>query len=275
MRRSRGIRRLLRSNPALWRIARNVRTAANRHLPPRHIEGVDGPVHRNDTMMLDAGQGELYRSRAVATIDLFTDRVAAQGLVPDEARWFEIGCGYGRLVRVLVRRVPPANVVVCDIDPHASKFCADAFAVGRVASDASFALDPPVSADVVFALSVATHIPAAGFERFLDAGLGALRPGGVFLFTTHGEFSFSRIEAYDDGAFEPRRAELEASWREGGIAYAPYAYASDESYGMTWHRPDVVEAALRRRVGEAADIAHEPSAIDGHQDLWMVHLTTA
>lgn len=259
--------RVLRSVPPLWRAASAARRELYARLPPRDVPGI-GLVHRNDTMYrVDAAS---YAERGASTVDLFQARAAERGIDPRAATWFEIGCGYGRLVRVLARRVDPARVTVCDVDDDAATFCANAFGVRRVRSDRDFVFEPPVSADIVCALSVATHIPAAAFERFLDASLGAVRAGGVLLFSTHGATSLANLHVYDGGAYLRHRNELQAAFDGPGIAYRPYPVSRDRSYGMTWHRPDVVEAALRARLGPSAYVHGEPAAIDGHQDLWTV-----
>lgn len=253
--------------PPVWRAAHRARQEVNRRLPPRDVPGI-GPVHRNDTMYrVDAPN---YAVRGASTIDLFVARARDAGVDVERAAWFEIGCGYGRLVRQLVQRVDPSHVSVCDVDPDAAAFCARSFGVRAVRSNTSFDFDPPVEADVVFALSVATHITPAAFDRFLDAALGALRPGGVLLFSTHGPKSLGHLDSYDDGAFAPYRAELEAAYERDGIAYRAYPRSADAGYGMTWHRPDAVETAVRARLGADAVVRGEPAAIDSHQDLWTV-----
>jgi SAM-dependent methyltransferase len=251
-----------------------VRHRVNAVLPPRRIDGVIGPVHRNDTMLRATGR-ERYHRTAVETIDLFAARAEAAGVDPAEAKWFEIGCGYGRLVRVLGERVGADRVWACDVDPDASRFCERAFGVHRVLSNRSFHFEPPVAADVVVALSVATHLPAAGFERFLASAVASVADGGVLLFTTHGRAALDQLGAYDAGAYLPMEGELRAAFEgQDGVAYVPYAVEPDAGYGMTWLRPDAVLALVARAAGAVAtDVAVEEALIEGHQDLWVCRVT--
>lgn len=263
--------RALRRQPAVWSLARAVRQRANTLLPERHIDGIPGPIHRNDTMVRATGP-ERYYPTAVQTVDLFADRAEAAGVDLATSTWLEIGCGYGRLVRALVARAAPHRVWGCDVDPDAVRFCSRAFGIHPVLSDTSFRFDPPVRADVVFALSVATHLPWDGFERFLAAAFGSVEPGGVVLFSTHGAVSLGQLGAYDGGAYVPMEAHVRAGFdSEHGFAYVPYGFEPSGSYGMAWHRPDAVrrkvEAAARRAGG--GEVGVEEAAIEGHQDLWV------
>lgn len=260
--------RFARRHPAAWRVVRAVRQRVNAVLPPRRVPGITGPVHRNDTMLRATGR-DRYQQTGVDTIAMFSERAAAAGVDPGSATWFEIGCGYGRLVRALTAQVDPARVSVCDIDPLASAFCAKAFGVRRIASDASFRFDPPVQADVVYALSVATHLPWSGFERFLEAAFDSVAPGGVLLFTTHGQVALDQLGVYDDGAYLPAEVEIRAGYAsDTGFAYVAYPFEPAAGYGMSWHRWEAVLPVVRAAAG-GGDVVVEPAAVEGHQDLWV------
>jgi SAM-dependent methyltransferase len=254
-------------------LVRTVRQRVNAALPPRRVPGITGPVHRNDTMLRATGH-DRYERTGIETIALFADRAEGAGVDTTAAAWFEIGCGYGRLVRALTARVDPAQVSVCDIDPAASAFCAKTFRVRRVLSDVAFRFEPPVTADVVYALSVATHLPWEGFERFLAAAWAAVRPGGVLLFTTHGQVALDQLHVYDDGAYVPAEADLRSGYGgERGFAYVPYAFEPEAGYGMAWHRAEAALPIVRDALGGegAAEVRVEEAAIEGHQDLWVCH----
>jgi SAM-dependent methyltransferase len=260
----------------VWRLVRRVRHRVNNRLPARRIDGITGPVHRNDTMLRATGR-DRYERTGQETIALFADRAAAAGIDPDGATWFEIGCGHGRLIRALTARVDAGRVLACDIDPTASAFCARAFGVRRVLSDASFRFDPDVDADIVYALSVATHLPWAGFERFLAASFASVAPGGVLLFTTHGDVAMGQVGVYDAGAYLPLAGQLRADYdSDGGFAYVPYAFEPDAGYGMAWHRWEAIVPRVQAAAGGAAavDVVVEEAAVEGHQDLWICRLTS-
>jgi SAM-dependent methyltransferase len=243
----------------------------NQVLPPRRIDGVLGPVHRNDTMLRATGRHR-YHHTAVETIDLFERSAAGAGVDVTTATWFEIGCGYGRLVRVLADRIDPSRITVCDVDPDASAFCERSFHVRRSGSDTGFRFEPAVSADVVYALSVATHLPEAGYDRFLRGALASVADGGVLLFSTHGSVALGQLGAYDAGAFLPHQEEIRAGYDgERGFAYVPYGHERGGGYGMTWHRADVVPATVRAAAppGTQIDVQLVEAAIEGHQDLWV------
>ncbi len=99
----------------------------------------------------------------------------------------EFAAGFGRFTRHLVK-VLPARVSCAEIVPGAVDFLCTHFGVAAFGS----ARDPeaiqwPRRYDMVFVLSLFTHLPLSVWNRWLRKLAAAVEPGGVLLFSIHNE----------------------------------------------------------------------------------------
>ena len=118
------------------------------------------------------------------------------------------GCGCGRVARYFLSRVPEIQFTGCDIDGEAIEWCR------RDLGGTFFRVDPAPptpfadgTADVIIACSVLTHLVAADQDRWLKEMSRILAPGGTFLASTNGDFTFQLAGG------RGRRARLQAAWR--------------------------------------------------------------
>ena len=263
---------MLHDHPALWRWARDLRGRILQRLPLVQVP-THGPFHRNDFMLRSYGSNrdgiEAYLVSARATVDAIAQLARDAGADVDGGRWLEIGAGYGRLLRVLVERVPRERITAVELDPAARRFSTDELGFRVLPSDAHFNAEAGSDYAVVFAISVITHVDWTASQQFLRLGIGALAPGGAFVFSTHGQRALDELEANNPGAYGGVRAEMEEAWSTTGFYYAPYRFTRGE-YGMTWHRPDVIER-LVAEIDPAAEVAaFVPHGLLDYQDLWVV-----
>jgi SAM-dependent methyltransferase len=120
-----------------------------------------------------------------------TDVLHAHGYgLQDMANILDFGCGCGRTLIPLSFILPAERISGTDIDKQAIQWMSSNYTsfkdlnVNRVKpplkySDASF--------DFVFGISVFTHLPEKMQNAWLAEIARILKPGGVGLFTTHGE----------------------------------------------------------------------------------------
>lgn len=99
----------------------------------------------------------------------------------------EFASGYGRVTRHLKNVAPFCITTACDIHPQAVQFIREKLNTEAVLS----ALCPEdlhlnKEFDVVFALSFFSHMPKKTFSRWLQKLTFLVKPGGYFIFTTHG-----------------------------------------------------------------------------------------
>jgi len=262
-----GIKRI----PPLYRAATRARRAIGIAVGPRHVDGLAERVHANDTMIdgSDPDSVARYTRQGSATIDQFTALAAHHVGPPEGLRWMELGCGYGRLVRQLKTRVTPDQISVTDVDQRGVAFCAAEFGVRGYPSDRptdELEFDP---VDVLYAVSVISHLDLDAVDAILRLSLRTLRPGGLALLSTHGLSTLGHLDAYGP-AWPSMRGEIEAQLASKGGAFLPYP-GLDPSYGLAWHDPAMLTARIRELGGPmVASVDVLERGLEEHQDLYLI-----
>ena len=123
-----------RSRP-IYAIARRIRFGIGSALGSRTVPGVSGPVHYNDFMLFSTGQQQVQRYAEGAR--LFVDIIgrALQDVGrdwPEVEAVLEIGCGYGRVVRELSKKLPGDRVYVADMIAEGATFTASQFGAHKI-----------------------------------------------------------------------------------------------------------------------------------------------
>ena len=260
----------IKRHPRLHRAVRSARFAVGHLVPPRRFGGIPGRVHFNDFMFINSSPEEIasYAERGRHVISLLEETLAAAGKqIEDVERWLDFGCGYGRVLRFLLERVPAERVSASDVIAEGVEFCRSEFGVTALPSQPELASVRLGSFDFVYAVSVITHLDERNSVDFLRLLGESLAEGGIALFTTHGEWSLAHPGHYGS-EYEARAEEIEAAVRERGIAYLRYEFAPDD-YGMTWHSREFVEATMAELHGaELRQLLFKPRGLDGHQDVF-------
>lgn len=262
--------RVVKRHNRVHRTARRLRSAIGHVLPPRRVEGIPGRVHFNDFMFLNSSREEVasYAARARNVLALIEEALTLAGRSFDDVgRWLDFGCGYGRVLRFLVERVPPDRVCAADVIEEGVSFCRSEFGVTALASERELDATRFGTFDFVYAVSVITHLNERNSRAFLEVIGDSLAEGGIALFTTHGSWSLDHVELYGDDLV-PREAELARSVAERGIAYVRYPFSPDD-YGVTWHSKTFIEETMAELHGDAVvPFLFKPGGLDGHQDVF-------
>ncbi len=218
-----------------------------RALQPRRRPTVDGPpLPPRRLMVRVAGTSDaewFLRSGRAGY-----DAIAAHVPLHEIGSVLDFGCGCGRVTRHW--NAFAGSVSGSDLDERAIEWCR------RNLSFAGFetnGLAPPLafeekSFDLVYALSVFTHLTAELQIAWRDELLRVLRPDGYLLVTTHGRSYLPRLESRERERF--RRGELVVRWGDlPGTnlcsAYHPEAYLR-ETFGAGL---DLVELAPEGALG--------------------------
>lgn len=172
-------------------------------------------------------------------------------------RMLEFASGFGRFTRHLVRTLP-SRVTCADVLPGSMEFAQEQFGVNTLPS----AHDPaslkfPVTFDLVFVLSLFTHLPPWTWQPWLRALGQGVSPGGVLLFSVHNE--------------EAAR-ELGVAFDENGtrfIASSESPSLDGEVYGTTFTTRSFVEAQVELVFGRPPS-AYFPNAFWSGQDAVVV-----
>jgi SAM-dependent methyltransferase len=203
--------------------------------PDAPATGPDGlPLPPARLRVLVDGHGDpagfLADSRAGAA--MIEDTLRAAGIeLADLGSLLDFGCGCGRIARNWARVEGP-EVHGCDYNPELVEWCRDnlSFMDARVN-----AAEPPSPYDsdrfdLVYAVSIFTHLT----EPLGGAWMAELRrivaPGGLLLFTTHGASYRNRLtererSAYDGGELVVQRAGVVG--RNACAAYHPPSYVNE------------------------------------------------
>lgn len=253
----------------IYQVGRKARFAVGSRMGARHVEGLGGKAHFNDFMLTSTEPGfvESYRRGAVQFVDILGASLTEAGRAWETIdACLEIGCGYGRIVRELRRELPPSAIAVCDVIDEGARFTAAEFGVRKVPVIEAMGPAYDGTFDLVYLLSVYTHLNRAMIEANLAKVAALTRAGGVVVFTTHGKPSAAMAERYDQYWLD--KAKLNAELDRSGFFYERYPYYYAE-YGLTWIVADQVKAMVAAVAPDLIFVAHHPLAVDGHQDVFV------
>ncbi|MEX2500208.1 MAG: class I SAM-dependent methyltransferase [Wenzhouxiangellaceae bacterium] len=174
------------------------------------------------------------------------------------SRMLEFACGYGRFTRHLARALP-GRLTCSDVLPGSMDFVREQF--GVEAFESSF--NPgeivfPERYDVVFVLSLFTHLPVPAWGDWLRALGSAVAPGGVLLFSVHSE--------------ELVREHPGVTLNEEGYWFRPRSESPSldpEKYGTTLTTRRLVEDQVRLALG-TDPVLFQPGAFWVGQDAVAV-----
>ena len=99
----------------------------------------------------------------------------------------EFAAGFGRFTRHLAKAMP-GRVTCSDVMPGSVDFLREEFGVkGFYSSSDPETLEIPGQYDLVFVLSLFTHLPPQRWSAWLRKLHAAVAPGGILLFSVHNE----------------------------------------------------------------------------------------
>jgi SAM-dependent methyltransferase len=198
-------------------------------LRPARRLSVDGPpLPPRRLMVRVAGTGDadwFLRSGRAGY-----DAIAAHTPLDELQSVLDFGCGCGRVTRWWSDF--HGQVTGSDVNAPAVAWCRENLTFARFEENA---LAPPLvfedeSFDLVYALSVFTHLTGDLQVAWRDELRRVLRPGGLLLVTTHGRSYVPRLGDEERERFE--RGELVVRWGDVAgtnlcSAYHPEAYLRD------------------------------------------------
>ncbi len=176
----------------------------------------------------------------------------------------EWGCGPGRVIRHLQKFLAgPAELTGADYNRDSVAWCrAHLDGITFVEND----VEPPLPFDagrfdVVYALSVFTHLSEPLHAAWIDELARVLKPGGLLLLTLHGDFFRDRHLNADERA-DYERGRLVT---RGRVAVGKKWFAA-------FHPPAYVE---RRLLAGFDLLKHRPGPISAgfEQDVWVARKT--
>ena len=173
-------------------------------------------------------------------------------------RILDFACGYGRLLNLLIHKVPPERIWASEIQPDAVAYAADNFGVTALQSSARPEdFEPGERFDLIWVASLFSHLPPGLFQRWLKRLAGLLSPQGIMLFTVH------------DEALLPADMQMP----ETGILYIEGSENADlgtDIYGTTFVTEDYVRTAVAEVLGDDHSCMRLPRLINYEQDAYVI-----
>jgi len=170
----------------------------------------------------------------------------------------EFASGYGRFTRHLAHALP-GRVTCSDVLPGSMDFAREQF--GVKAFESSFdpaTIEFPQRYDLVFVLSLFTHLPVSLWGAWLRALGDAVAPGGVLLFSVHSE--------------ELAREDRGVTLNDEGYCFFAHSESpslSPDNYGTTFTTRRLVEEQVRAALG-TDPVLFQPGAFWVGQDAVAV-----
>jgi SAM-dependent methyltransferase len=199
-------------------------------------------------------------------------------ITADQPVILDFGCGCGRMLRFMNNLSGVWSVHGCDVNLHHVRWCQSNL---NSIQTAQCSPQPPLPYDdevfnLVYALSVFSHLSEFNAALWLEELRRVLRPGGVAILTTHGVPALEIIrdsEAHQHmfGLDRQSIIEILSQFKERSFVFQRYSNDvlrnanAGEEYGNTFIHPDYLfqkwdAAGLRV-------LRHIPGGVRGWQDI--------
>lgn len=173
--------------------------------------------------------------------------------------FLEFASGHGRFTRHLSRVMKQGQLTVSDVVPGSVDFLVSTFGVkGFTSTTDPSALTLPGKYQAIFVLSLFSHLPTPIWQTWFKLLAAALEPGGILIFSTHGEKS-----ARQDGVIWGEKEHVFFAASESSALDA-------QTYGCTYASHGFVEGQLKQALGSGVKIQTIPGHFWGAQDAFIV-----
>ncbi|MGE3245593.1 MAG: class I SAM-dependent methyltransferase [Beijerinckiaceae bacterium] len=257
-----------RSRP-VYAAGRKLRFAIGSRLGAREIPGIGSRAHFNDFMLTSANPKLVaeYVAGARQFVGILERSLNEAGKDwRDVDACLEVGCGYGRIIRELRHKLHPSKIYAADVIDEGARFAASEFGVNNIPVLENTGDKYDGKFDLIYLLSVYTHLRRDMIETNLKQVAKALKPGGVVVFSTHGQGSADTAERYDQYWLD--KDKMLRSLARDGYFYERYPYYYDE-YGLTWMTSTATKNLVAHVTPELEFVVHTPMDVDDHQDTFV------
>ena len=226
---------------------------------------VSGKIYFNDTMY--DGDGAHYFKVGLSAIRCI-DEALAQVNSTNVRTILDLPCGSGRVLRFLAQRFPEAEITACEIQRGPVQFCVRTF--GARPAYSSVHLDEVALAkkfDLIWCGSLATHFNERDIVALFRLFARHLAPGGLAVFTTHGDFAAQRVSRreFDYSIPENQIERLVHDYKQAGYGFADYA--GQKNWGVSLTSPEWIRARAQE-MGNWREVYFREHGWDDHQDVF-------
>lgn len=196
------------------------------------------------------------RRHATVYARLIAERIQSRRL--DILEW---GCGPGRIIRHMKDYLPDRDVMLTGTDCNDLSIAWCAGHIPGVAFVANAFMPPLPFADgsfnVAYNFSVFTHLSEPVQKAWAAEMSRILRPGGVLICSTHGDFYRDRLAV-----------DREASRYADGELIIQTGYEEGKKWYLALHPPRYVRDELLMGFVKVESLK-APADFDMHQDIWV------
>jgi SAM-dependent methyltransferase len=229
------------------------------------LRQVSAKIYFNDTMY--DGDGAHYYQVGLSAIKCI-DEALAQTQLTEVRTILDLPCGSGRVLRFLARRFPGAEITAGEIQTGPVQFCVRTF--GAEPAYSSVNLDEVALGkkfDLIWCGSLATHLNERDIVALLRLFARHLAPGGIVIFTTHGDFVASRIprREFDYLISEEQIDRIGLDYPQTGYGFVDYA--GEKNWGVSLTSPEWIRARVRE-LGDLREVYFKACGWDNHQDVF-------
>jgi ubiquinone/menaquinone biosynthesis C-methylase UbiE len=210
--------------------------------PPEYLRK---RVHGDDSLTNFDSAGRLLSYNIYTAIDEIED-------IAPGSRILDFGCGCGRVVKYLTKYFKQSRFYGTDIDDEAITWCRDELSnIGEFVCNETA---PPLAFeddffDMVYSISVFTHLPEEMQFAWLEELKRVTKPNGYLLLTTHGEELFEK-------APDEHRAQLAekgffytvGSGTDGLPDFYQTTYHTDAYIRENWSRYFMIQQIRKKSV---------------------------
>ena len=230
------------------------------------LDKVSLRVHCNDGMYMPSGARH-YLSVGLSAVRCIEKALEKSNRTNAVGSILDFPSGYGRVLRFLKAKFPKADITASEIDTSKLDFCKDVFSVKSVISDIDFSkLSLSGKFDLIWCGSLITHIDERATADLLKFFYNHLSPGGLCVFTTHGQLSVKWIEQKTQTYRLTASAQhqLLSQFYDKGYGYAD---KNQHGYGISVvsHKRML---SIARNVGKWNEIYFQEREWDNHQDVY-------
>ncbi len=239
-------------------------------------------VASSDDMLTGPNLRNYFEVGESALVQIKAGLAAADAPPPE--RILDLPCGYGRVLRHLRAEWPNAAITAMDIDAEAVQFCASTFAARPVVSrQPLWEVDAGSGHHLLWCGSLLTHFDEPDWAPTLSYFRDRVAPGGLVVFTTHGELSIDILGGeraavtsqmgrwVGDYGMGEKAIDMAHAARRTGFAYGHYGDTYDP-FGLSVSHPDWVRSTVAAVPG-LSFVSVNPRGWFGHQDVWAYQVS--
>jgi len=229
------------------------------------LKKVSGKIYFNDTMY--NGNGAHYYKVGLSAIHCI-DEALQHAKLTEVRTILDLPSGSGRVLRFLVQWFPEASITACDIERGPVEFCVRTF--GAKPAYSSVNLDEILLSqkfDLIWCGSLATHLNQRDIVALFRLFCRHLSPGGLVIFTTHGDFVLRRLtrRELDYGLAEEQIERIGIDYTQTGYGFEDYA--GEENWGVSLTSPEWIRARVSE-LGGLREVYFKERGWDDHQDVF-------